>query len=182
MPVDAEAPSGSAPSADALLTYTSPSVPPGGLGVLGVLTFFLGAWGGIVPFVAPTFRFSADGSASWHWSLAHALLWLVPGAFAAVSGLFMLGLVPRAVAGLARLGSAVAGLTAATCGAWFVLGPFAWSVLEHSGGLFVPASALREFTYEVGYSLGPGLLLGMFGAFAVGWAVRSRRSFSARAL
>jgi hypothetical protein len=177
-----QAPSSQEPSAPALLTYTSPSVPPGGLGVLGVLTLLVGAWGGIVPFVAPSFGFNGDSTASWYWNLPHALLWLAPGALATVCGLFMMGLVPRALVGLARFGSAVAGSIVAICGAWFVLGPLIWPVLESSRRVFVSAPPLREFTYQLGYSLGPGLLLGMFGAFAMGWAVRSRRIFSARSL
>jgi len=87
----------------------------------------------------------------------------------------MLGLVPRALAGLARLGSAATGLIVAACGAWLVIGPLAWPVVERSRGPFVTASPLRELAYQVGYSLGPGLLLGIVGALAVGWAVRSRR-------
>jgi hypothetical protein len=46
----------------------------------GFLTLLLGAWAGIVAFVAPAFSFSADGSPVWTWNLAHSLLFLVPGA------------------------------------------------------------------------------------------------------
>ncbi|HUC37629.1 MAG TPA: hypothetical protein VMR97_10970 [Acidimicrobiales bacterium] len=154
-------------------TTAWPRLSQGGLGLLGVLTLLLGAWGGIVPFVAPSFTFSAVGSVSWYWDLAHALLWLAPGAVACFCGLVMLGLVPRAHAGLGRLGSATTGLLTAVCGAWFVIGPLAWPVLERSGGVFVPASPMKELAYQVGYSLGPGILLSMFGAFAVAWAVRA---------
>jgi hypothetical protein len=155
-----------------------PSVPPAGIGMVGVMTVLVGAWGGIVPFVGPTFGFSADGSGSWYWSLPHALLWMVPGAVAVFCGLVMLGLVPRAFAGLARLGSWVTGLLTVCCGAWFVVGVFAWPVLRNAGTVFQHASAIREFSYWIGYSLGPGLLLAMLGAFAMGWAVRSRRAIS----
>ena len=44
-------------------TRSSPSIPPRGLGALGVLTFLLGAWAGLVPFVGQSFGFSAGGSA-----------------------------------------------------------------------------------------------------------------------
>jgi hypothetical protein len=166
-------PSAGAPQAPSA-HHVSAGVPPAGLGAVGVLTLLVGAWGGIVPFVGPTFGFSADGSVSWYWSLAHALLWLAPGAVAVACGLMMLGLVPRAVAGVGRVGSWTTGFVAAVCGAWFVVGPVAWPVLKHSAGVFVPASPIRELAYQVGYSLGPGVLLGMLGAFVMGWAVRSR--------
>lgn len=164
-----------APRGSAQVSRGAGAVPPGGLGVVGVLTALVGAWGGIVAFVGPSFGFDADGTVSWYWNLAHAVLWLAPGAVACFAGLVMVGLIPRALVGLARLGSATTGFLAAVSGAWFVIGPTAWPVLRHSGGVFAPAGPLRELSYQVGYSLGPGILLAVSGAFAMGWAVRSRR-------
>lgn len=152
------------------------AVAPGGLVVVGLATLLVGAWGGIVPFAGPALGFSATGTGAWHWSLSHALLWLAPGAVAVACGLVMLGLVPRALAGTGRVGAAATGLVVAACGAWFVVGPAAWPVLQHTGRVFVPASPMRELAYVVGYSLGPGVLLCMFGAFAMGWSVCSRRA------
>jgi hypothetical protein len=157
-----------------------PSVPPAGLGVLGVLTALVGAWGAVVAFVGPSFGFSGDGSVSWYWSFPHAMLWVVPGAVATLCGLSMLRLVPRAFAGLGRIGSGVIGLIVAACGAWFVVGYLAWPVLRNSAGVFVPSSPIRELAYQIGYSVGPGLLLAVFGGFAMGWAVRSRSRRSHR--
>jgi hypothetical protein len=150
------------------------SVPPVGLGLLGTLTVLVGAWGGIVPFVGPIFGFSADASSSWYWNLSHALLWLVPGAVAVVCGLSMLGHVPRALAGLGRPGTVAAGFIVALCGAWFVIGPSAWQVLEHSS-VYTGATPLRELAFHIGYSFGPGLLLAVFGGFAMAWGSRARR-------
>jgi hypothetical protein len=140
-----------------------------------VLTLLVGAWGGIVPFVGPVFGFSADGTSSWYWNLSHALLWLVPGAVAVVCGMAMLGHVPRALAGFGRTGTVVAGFLAALCGAWLVIGPSAWAVLEHST-VFQHAAPLRELAFHIGYSYGPGLLLAVFGAFAMAWGIRARRT------
>jgi hypothetical protein len=139
-------------------TYT-PSIETAGL-----LTLLVGAWGGIVPFVGPLFGFSADGSRSWTWSLPHALLSLTPGAVAVTAGV----LVMAAGGTLYRPGGLkLGGLMAALCGAWFVIGPVAWPVLEHSR-VFVGASPMRELAYWIGYSLGPGTLLAALGAFVLG--------------
>lgn len=133
----------------------------------GFLTLLLGAWAGVVGYVAPAFSFSADGTASWTWNLAHSLLLLVPGAAAFLAGLMIM------VEGLSRgparrmlLG--VGGLLAAVCGAWLVVGPFAWRVLEGAAFFMSGASPLRELAYWIGYSLGPGGLLLALGAFVLG--------------
>lgn len=125
----------------------------------GLLVLLLGAWAGIVPYVAPVFGFSADGTGSWYWNLPHGLLFLVPGAAAFVAGLMIM-------AG-GRLAKSSGGLLAAIAGAWLVVGPSAWLAL-HGAPLFVGASPLREFTYWIGYSLGPGGLLIGLGAFVLG--------------
>jgi hypothetical protein len=140
-----------------------------------VLIFLVGAWGGVVPFVGPAFGFSADGSASWTWNLSHALLWLAPGAAACVGAIGSMGLIRRFTRGRGRVGAAATGLLVTLSGAWFVIGPVSWPVFERSAGVFVPASPLRELSYQVGYSLGPGVLLVMLGGMLLGWALRGRR-------
>lgn len=130
----------------------------------GFLVVLLGAWGGIVPFVGPLFGYSADGSPSWSWNLAHALLGLAPGAAAVFAGLLVI------MAGFAMYrpgGLLVGGLLAAISGAWFVVGPVAWPALEH-GTYFVGASPMRELAYWIGYSLGTGGLLIALGSFVLG--------------
>ena len=130
----------------------------------GLLIVLVGAWGGIVPFVGPLFGFSADGSAPWHWNLAHALLSLAPGAVAVSAGLLVM-LAGRA---MYRPGGLLfGGLLAALCGAWFVVGPVAWPVFEHSTAL-AAHTPIWELTYRIGYSLGPGALLLALGAFVLG--------------
>jgi len=135
-----------------------------GIEVAGLCTVLLGAWGGIVPFVGPVFGFSGDGSAGWRWNLAHALVSLAPGAGAVFAGLLVV-LAGRAV--YRPGGLALGGLLAALCGAWFAAGPLSWPVLEHAA-FFVTAPPLRELTYWIGYSLGPGLLLVALGSFVLG--------------
>lgn len=162
-------------------TGTGQSVPAGALGTLGVLTLLVGAWGGIVPFVGPLFGYSADGTTAWYWNLPHALLWLAPGAAACAAAVVMLGALPRAVAGLGRIGAFGAGVLAVLAGAWFVVGPEAWPVLFRSAGVFAPAGAMRAFVHQIGYSFGPGVLLLLFGAVAMGMAGRRPRAVRAPA-
>ena len=61
-------------------------------------------------------------------------------------------------------------------GAWFVLGPLAWPVIQRSAGVFVPAGPLRELDYQLAYSLGPGMLLLALGGMVIGWGLRGRQS------
>jgi hypothetical protein len=142
------------------------------LSTIGILTVAISAWGAIVPYVGPTFAFSADGSGSWHWSLTHSVLALVPGALGCLIGLSFLARIPGARIGRRKASLGAAGLVAIACGAWFVIGPLAWRVIDNVGPYFVTASPLRELANQAGYSLGPGLILGLCGAFALGWATR----------
>jgi hypothetical protein len=152
-------------------------LPPAGLSIVGLLTALLGAWAGLSVLIGPSFGWSPDGSPSWHWSLIHAALHVAPGAAALIAGLVMVATVPKAARGAGRSGSALAGLLAILAGAWLVVGPSYWPVLESTQQtVFAPASPLRSFTYVVGANLGPGLLLAVAGAFALAWAVRAKRS------
>jgi hypothetical protein len=130
--------------------------------IVGVLTILLGAWGGIVPFVGPVFGYSADAAGSWTWTSAHAWLFLVPGATAVVGGLMMMigGTVHT---GVTKIGS----LLAICAGAWFVVGPIAWPILQGSQ-FFTGYSTLHQFEYWIGYSIGPGVLLLCLGGWAIG--------------
>lgn len=146
-----------------------------GLSTVGLLTVAISAWGGIVPYVGPTFGFSADGSGSWHWSLTHSVLALVPGAIGVLVGLSFMMRVPGARIGRRKASLSLAGLLAVVCGAWFVIGPVAWPLVDNVRPFFVLASPLRVLSNEVGYSFGPGIILAACGAFAIGWATRHNR-------
>lgn len=144
------------------------------LGAIGLVALVVSAWGGIIPYVGPSFGFSADGYGSWHWNLSHGVVALIPGA---IGCLFALSLMGRTAAGatLRRVALTGGGLLAVASGAWFVVGPLAWPVLVNGGRYFVTASPLGELEHQVGYALGPGLILAACGAFAIGWAARHDR-------
>ncbi len=143
-----------------------------GLGTAGVVAVLVSAWGGIVPYIGPLFNYSGDGSASWHWSLAHAVLALVPGAAGVLLGLFVIAESRGVTVGKGRLSLATAGTLLMICGAWFAIGPLAWPVISNTGAYFVASSHLRLLAYEVGYGIGVGLVLVVCGAFVDGWASR----------
>jgi hypothetical protein len=152
-----------------------------GLGTVGMVTILVSAWGGLVAYVGPGFGYSADGAGSWHWSLSHSVLALIPGALGVLSGFVILGRVPGIVGGKGRITVAMAGFIALICGAWFVIGPLAWPVIRSGHGYFVAASPLRELENQVGYALGTGLILAACGAFVIGWASRHHGSPAASA-
>ena len=126
----------------------------------------------LVPFVGPLFGYSADGSGSWHWDLAHSALGLAPGALGVVLGVFVVRQSRGIVAGKSRLSLATAGTLLMASGAWFAIGPLAWPLLTHSSGYFVPAAPSTLLAREIGYSIGTGLVLVFCGAFTDGWSSR----------
>ncbi len=143
-----------------------------GIGTAGVVAVLVSAWGGIVPYVGPLFNYSGDGSGSWHWNLAHAVLALAPGILGVLLGLFVVAESRGVVVGKGRLSLATAGILLMVCGAWFAVGPLAWPVINNGSGYFVASTHLRVLAYEVGYSIGTGLILVICGAFVDGWASR----------
>jgi hypothetical protein len=148
------------------------------LGMVGFIALIVSAWGGIVPFVGPTFGFSADGAVSWHWDLSHVVLALIPGAVGCIAALTFLAPVNATVT-RRRLSLTTAGVIGIASGAWFVVGPLAWPVLVNTHSYFVVATPLRALEYQIGYALGPGLILVMCSAFAMGWAARHNRPLEA---
>jgi hypothetical protein len=149
------------------------------LSTVGLLTIAISAWGGIIPYLGPTFGYSADGSASWQWNLTHSVLALAPGAIGVLIGLSFLARIPDGRIGRRKTSLSMAGLVAVICGAWFVIGPLAWPVIHNNTrSYFVGATPLRLLANEVGYSLGTGVILTLCGAFAIGWATRHNRPLS----
>lgn len=148
---------------------------PASLAGTGILVILLSAWAGVVPFVGPSFGFSADGAPSWHWSWTHAMLGLAPGAVALVAGLVLIRRAPRTAFGSGRGALAAAAVLIAACGGWLAIGPVTWPVLDSQHYFVGGASPLHELAYQAGYSLGPGALLVLLGGFALGWAARHQR-------
>ena len=150
-----------------------------GLVIAGAVAVVVSAWAGLIPYIGPSFGFSGDGSRSWHWSLAHSVLALIPGAAGVLLGLFVMGAARGTAVNRGRLTLAMAGTLLMVCGAWFALGPLAWPVIYHGDVYFVmTASHLRFLGYEAGYSIGTGLAIFGCGGFVSGWASRHQRRVS----
>ena len=128
--LDAPVPPGGLSSGGSYGMQVQSGLPPAGLSIIGLLTALLGAWAGVSVFVGPSFGWSPDGSPSWQWSLIHAALHAAPGGVALIAGMVMVAMVPKAARGAGRSGSALAGLLAILAGAWLVVGPSEWPVLE----------------------------------------------------
>jgi hypothetical protein len=139
--------------------------------IAGIGAIIMGAWAGIVPFVGPKFGYTLGTSGAWKLTADHLYLQLAPGAAGVLAGLVFLGFVP----GRDRVPfwsgvAVVAGLLAAAAGAWLVIGPDAYTVIRHVGanGRTLPTRSLASLATQVGYYLGPGVLLAAFGGIALG--------------
>lgn len=151
--------------------------PPWSLGMLiaGIGAVLVGAWAGIVPFVGPKFGYTLGASEAWKLTSDHVYLQLAPGAAGVLAGLVFFGFVPaRDRASFWRGVAVVAGLLAAAAGAWLVVGPDAYTVVRHVGanGRTLPTRSLASLATQVGYYLGPGVLLAVFGGMGLGLGPR----------
>src|SRR5690242_19417221 len=81
----------------------------------GLLIVLLGVWGGLVPFVGPSFGYSFTPDVSWDWTTGRLLLEVLPAAATVLGGLSMMGTA-------SRVSGWFGGWLAAAGGAWFVIG------------------------------------------------------------
>jgi hypothetical protein len=137
-----------------------------GTKILGVLVIAVSAWGGIVPFVGPTFDFDMGSTTNaWVWTQSHWTLHLAPGVLGIVAGLMLL--FPERVA-TRRIGA----ILALVAGGWFVLGPTLAPLWQHggittSGSDGVTGSRTVRVLEGVGYHNGTGVVLMLLGALAL---------------
>jgi hypothetical protein len=123
----------------------------------------LGAWAALIPFIGPYFHYGFGPNHAWHYSTGRLWLDILPGVAAVVGGLMLLRSAHR-VSGL------VAGWLAVAAGAWLVVGP-SLSLLWHHAGNPIGAPIggyFRHAVEEIGFFTGPGLLIAVLAAFAMG--------------
>src|ERR1700722_2303975 len=136
----------------------------------GFLALLLAAWSGIIPYIGPTFGFSADGSSSWTWNELHSFASLVPGAVGVLACLLILMSARQRHGLMSSVALGTWGFVLFVCGAWLAVTPVVWPVIV--GPYFPTASPSMTLAYWMGYASGPGVLLAGFGAFTMG---RTRR-------
>jgi hypothetical protein len=146
-----------------------------GLIFVSFLAVLLSAWAGIVPYVGPTFGFSADGTSSWTWNNAHTYGALVPGAVGIIFSMLILAAARRPVGSQSAGTFASAGFLVFLCGAWLAIVPVVWPVITNL--YFHVDSPSMTLEYWLGYASGPGVLLAAFGAYVMG---RSRGAHVSR--
>ncbi len=130
--------------------------------VSGLLLIVLGAWGAVVPFIGPYFDYSYGTDSTWVWTSARFWLEVLPGAAAAVGGLFLL-------LSKNRLTGSFGGWLAAAAGVWFVVGQAlapSWRI----GDIGVPLSNRDggRAIAQLGYFYGLGAVILFLAAFALG--------------
>lgn len=144
------------------------SAPAIGLMSAAVLALLLSAWAALVPFIGPTFGFSADGTLSWTWNRVHLFGAVVPGAVGVLACILILASAGRAYGFWNSAALRMWGFALFLCGAWLTVVPVVWPAIV--GRYFHAASASMTLAHWLAYSSGPGVLLAGFGAFVIGRA------------
>jgi hypothetical protein len=130
----------------------------------GLLLVLLGIWGGLIPFVGPSFDYSFTPDISWHWTTGRLLLQVLPAAATVLGGLAMMGTTSRI--------SAVAGAwLAAAGGAWFVIGQWVsmlWNDGVMQAGQPTASTTAGQVAEWLGFFLGLGVVIVFVAAMALG--------------
>jgi hypothetical protein len=130
----------------------------------GLLIVLLGIWGGLIPFVGPSFGYSFTPDISWHWTTGRLLLEVLPAVATVLGGLAMMGSASRIS------GSAGAWLAAAG-GAWFVIGQWVsmlWNDGVMQAGVPTATTDLGQVSEWLGFFLGLGVVIVFLAAMALG--------------
>jgi hypothetical protein len=130
----------------------------------GILLVLLGAWGGLVPFVGPSFHYAYTPDTNWTYTSGRLWLEILPGAAALLGGLIVLTSRNRPVA---IFGAWLAALS----GAWFALGSVL-STLWTTGGASSAGTPVGGPTArvleQVGFFTGLGAAIVFLAALALG--------------
>jgi len=128
----------------------------------GLLLAVLGLWGGLIPFVGPSFGYAIGPDASWHWTAGRLWLEVLPAAAVLAGGLMLVAAATR--------GSGATGATLALAGgAWFILGPSMSMLWNH--GVAQTGAAHGSTGVRVLAWLGFFYVLGAAVVTIAGWAL-----------
>jgi hypothetical protein len=132
----------------------------------GLLLVILGIWGGIAPFIGPSFGYAFGTHATWYYTADRLYLDILPGVAVIFGGLILFRAGNRA-SGVLGSWLAIAG------GAWFVTGPAVSRLWERTlGPIGGPLFGNTRRTVELlGTFYGLGALIIALAAFALGRVV-----------
>jgi len=137
---------------------------PRSRGVLsGLLLVLLGAWGALVPFIGPYFRYAYTPDQAWTYTAGRLWLEVLPGAATVLGGLIVLVSAYRPAA---HFGAWLAALS----GAWFALGGVigpTWIGMQMTTGTPAGGSATRALE-QIGFFTGLGVAIVLVAAMALG--------------
>jgi hypothetical protein len=131
--------------------------------VAGLIILIAGIWGGLIPFLGPTFHFTLGPDVAWHWTASRLWLSVLPALAAIVGGLVLMGRGPR-LSG--RLGA----LLALAGGVWFVIGPdvsMLWNHGVSAQGAAHGQHAFRRFLEYLTLHSGIGVLITALAAYSL---------------
>ncbi|MGH3471840.1 MAG: hypothetical protein ACRDPG_07320 [Nocardioidaceae bacterium] len=132
--------------------------------VSGVLLILLGAWGGLIPFIGPTFSYAYTPDDSWHFTMGRLWLEILPGAAAVLGGLILLIGAHRAI-------TIFGCWLAAVAGAWFVVGPVLstlWNGGVPAAGVPASADTTQAAMEQIGFFSGLGVVILFLASVSLG--------------
>jgi hypothetical protein len=103
--------------------------------VSGILLVGLGAWGALIPFVGPLFKFGYSPDKAWQWTAARGWLDVLPGAVVFIGALLLL-------LSANRITASFGGWLALAGGAWFIIG-INCADLFHLGSVGAPLGSSK---------------------------------------
>lgn len=129
--------------------------------VSGLALLALGIWGGLAPFVGPSFSYGYSPDESWHWTQWRLYLEVLPAGAAVLGGLILL-VTARRASGL------LGGWLALLGGVWFAIGlPLAPVLDVHGVGAPIGNETERAWA-TIGLFTGLGAAIVLFAALALG--------------
>jgi hypothetical protein len=130
----------------------------------GLLVVLLGIWGGLIPFVGPSFDFSFTPDLTWHWTNGRMLLEVAPAAATVLGGLIML-------VSSSRISGSIGAWLAAAGGAWFVVGQWVsmlWNDGVMQAGQPTATTDSGQVAEWLAFFLGLGVVIVFLAAVSLG--------------
>jgi hypothetical protein len=137
-------------------------------GLSGFILVVLGAWGGVAPFVGPTFGYGFTPDRAWQYTPGRLYLSAVPGAVVLLAGLIVMLTRSRWMGGLCACLAALGGLWLIAGASLIRLLPASLGVGSASTGSPLGTAAWKTTLTQLGFYAGLGALIVFFAALALG--------------